>query len=242
MPGADPHFLLSTPRLPGPLAPAVDAETPDPGLTVDEPADGGPPPPFAAPDYEILGELGRGGMGVVYKARQKSLNRVVALKVVLAGAGVEEAGRLRTEAEAIARLQHPNVVAVHEVGSQQGLPFFCLEFCPQGSLAARLAASGPPPAAEAARLAAALARGLAAAHRAGVLHRDLKPANVLPPTARRRSATSGLPSSSTRRAARAPGRWSARRATWRRSRPPASAARWAPPVTSTRWARFSTSA
>jgi serine/threonine-protein kinase len=119
-------------------------------------------------------------MGVVYQARQVSLNRVVALKMVLAGghAGEQELARFRVEAEAVARLQHPNIVQVFEVGRAEGCPFFSLEFCPGGSLADRLGGTALPPE-EAARLVRALAGAMHAAHRAGVVHRDLKPANVL---------------------------------------------------------------
>jgi serine/threonine-protein kinase len=132
------------------------------------------------PGYEILGELGRGGMGVVYQARQLGLNRVVALKVILAGthAGEAELARFRTEAEAVARLQHPNVVQIHEVGQREGLPFFSLEYCPGGSLADRLDGT-PWPAVRAAALVETLAHAVQAAHEQGVIHRDLKPANVL---------------------------------------------------------------
>jgi WD40 repeat protein len=132
------------------------------------------------PGYEILGELGRGGMGVVYEARQKTLGRLVALKMVLVGghAGPDERARFRTEAEAIARLQHPNIVQIHEVGEYAGLPFLCLEFCPGGSLDRKLAGTPLPPR-QAAALAETLARAMAAAHAKGVVHRDLKPANVL---------------------------------------------------------------
>ncbi|HJT77015.1 MAG TPA: serine/threonine-protein kinase, partial [Gemmataceae bacterium] len=132
------------------------------------------------PGYEVLGELGRGGMGVVYKARQIALNRPVALKMILAGthAGAEELERFRTEAEAVACLQHPNIVQIHEVGDCDGLPFFSLEYVDGGSLAAKLRA-GPLPNREAAEVVGALARAMHYAHRHDIVHRDLKPANVL---------------------------------------------------------------
>jgi serine/threonine-protein kinase len=130
--------------------------------------------------YEILDELGRGGMGVVYKARQIKLNRIVALKMVLAGAhaGAEALGRFFTEAEAVALLVHPNIVQIFEVSEHDGIPFFSLEFVAGGSLADRLSRE-PMQASEAARLVEALARAMHAAHTQGVIHRDLKPANVL---------------------------------------------------------------
>jgi hypothetical protein len=134
----------------------------------------------SVPGYEILGELGRGGMGVVYQARQASLNRVVALKMILAGAhaGPEQLARFRTEAEAVARLQHPGIVQIFEIGEHRGNPFIALEFVGGGSLADRL--DGMPVAAnDAARLVEALARAVHAAHQGGIVHRDLKPANVL---------------------------------------------------------------
>src|SRR5436309_3515040 len=86
--------------------------------------------------FEVLGVLGRGGMGVVYKARQVGLNRLVALKMILAGghAGTYERQRFKTEGEAVAALQHPNIVQVYDVGDQDGLPYFSLEFCDGGSL------------------------------------------------------------------------------------------------------------
>src|SRR5262245_21286929 len=132
------------------------------------------------PDYEILEELGRGGMGVVYKARQVGLNRLCALKMILSGAhaGPTEMARFRTEAEAIARLQHPNIVAVYEIGSHDGKPFFSLEFCSGGSLDRQLAGTPLEPM-KAAKLVETLAGAMQAAHEANVVHRDLKPGNVL---------------------------------------------------------------
>jgi serine/threonine-protein kinase len=130
--------------------------------------------------YEVLSELGRGGMGVVYKARQVRLKRLVALKLVLAGphAGPAHLARFQLEAQAAARLQHPNVVQVYEIGEQDGRPYFSLEFVDGGSLAQKLAA-GPLSGDEASRLLLTLARAIHFAHQRGVIHRDLKPANVL---------------------------------------------------------------
>ena len=132
------------------------------------------------PGYEILGELGRGGMGVVYKARQIGLNRLCALKMILAGghAGEADLARFRTEGEAIARLQHPNIVQVYEIGQHDGKPFFSLEFCVGGSLDRKLAGTPIDPK-EAAKLVRTLAQAMHAAHEANVVHRDLKPANIL---------------------------------------------------------------
>jgi serine/threonine protein kinase len=129
--------------------------------------------------YEILGELGRGGMGVVYKARQINLGRIVALKTILAGAhaSASELARFRWEAEAIARVHHPNIVQVYEVGETDGLPYFSLEFCGGGSLEQRL--TEPMPDRQAVELVRTLAHAVHAAHQAGIIHRDLKPANVL---------------------------------------------------------------
>jgi tetratricopeptide (TPR) repeat protein len=137
----------------------------------------------AAPDvpgYEVLGELGRGGMGVVYKALQRAADRVVALKMILHGdhAGDDSLIRFRTEARAIARLQHPHIVQIYEVGEQAGLPYFSLEFCPGGSLAKKLSGTPLPPR-EAAGLVERLSRAVHAAHQEQIIHRDLKPANVL---------------------------------------------------------------
>src|SRR5262249_31590215 len=140
-------------------------------------ADGGTP---AVPGYEVLGVLGKGGMGVVYKARQVRLNRVVALKMIRAGgqAGEKAQARFRREAEAAARLQHPNIVQIHEVGEHNGHPYLALEYVDGGTLAQRTAA-GPQPPREAARFVETLARAIHHAHERGIVHRDLKPANVL---------------------------------------------------------------
>jgi eukaryotic-like serine/threonine-protein kinase len=132
------------------------------------------------PGYEILSEIARGGMGVVYKARQKNLNRLVALKMILHGAyaGTEELQRFRSEARAIAQLAHPNIVQIHEVGEHDGQPYIALEYVDGGSLDRKLAQQlmGPR---EAAAFLTQLARAVHAVHQRGILHRDLKPANIL---------------------------------------------------------------
>jgi hypothetical protein len=119
-------------------------------------------------------------MGVVYQARHVKLNRIVALKMILSGghAGATDLARFRTEAEAIARLQHPNIVQIYDIAEHEGRPFFSLEFCGGGSLERRLAETGLSPE-DGARLVETLASAVDAAHRQHVLHRDLKPANVL---------------------------------------------------------------
>jgi WD40 repeat protein/tetratricopeptide (TPR) repeat protein len=136
--------------------------------------------PPAIPGYEMLGELGRGGMGVVFQARQLALDRVVALKMILGGwlAGPEDRARFRREAEAVARLRHPGIVQIYEVGEQAGLPYFSLEWVEGGTLEAHIGGQPQPPAAAAA-LVEQLARAVQYAHEHGVVHRDLKPANIL---------------------------------------------------------------
>jgi len=131
-------------------------------------------------DYEIIEETARGGMGVVYKARQLSLNRVVAVKMILSGAlaGDSERRRFRTEAETAARLQHPNIVAIHEVGEHEGHPFFSMDFV-EGQSLAEIARHQPLPATRAARYLKTIAEAVQFAHSRGVLHRDLKPSNIL---------------------------------------------------------------
>jgi formylglycine-generating enzyme required for sulfatase activity len=144
------------------------------------PPPGAPRHPPAIPGYEILGELGRGGSGAVYMARQVRLNRTVALKTVLAGDHAEPAdwARFLAEAEAVAALTHPGVIQVYECGTHAGQPYFALEFCPGGTLADKLQGAPLPPR-EAAALLEQLARAVQAAHDKGIVHRDLKPSNVL---------------------------------------------------------------
>jgi tetratricopeptide (TPR) repeat protein len=153
------------------------------------------------PGYEVLGVLGRGGMGVVYQARHLRLRRVVALKMILAGphADPELLARFRAEAEAVARLQHPNVVQIYEVGEHDGHPYLALEFVDGGSLARYLAGT-PLPAAAAAALVETLARAMNAVHQRGIIHRDLKPANILLASGGREPPESGqrLPSGGSR--------------------------------------------
>jgi WD40 repeat protein/serine/threonine protein kinase len=132
------------------------------------------------PGYEILDELGRGGMGVVYQARQVALNRLVALKMILAGphARPRDLARFRQEAEAVAQLRHPNIVQIYDIGEANGLPYFALEFVEEGSLVQRLRGDLQP-IAPAVRLIETIARAVDFAHRHHVVHRDLKPANIL---------------------------------------------------------------
>jgi serine/threonine-protein kinase len=167
----------------GPSPPA-QAVTIDPGhekATGAEPAARPPEPVLRSfGDYDLVGELGRGGMGVVYKAHQLSLDRIVALKMVLKGeaASPAERARFRAEAEAVAQLDHPHIVPVYEVGERDEQAYFTMKYV-EGTTLAALVANGPLPAREAARYVATIARAVDHAHRAGILHRDLKPSNVL---------------------------------------------------------------
>ena len=152
----------------------------DGGTTPSPSAGSGRYQPPEVPGYEILGVLGRGGMGVVYQARQLRLNRLVALKMILAGdhAGPEALERLLAEAETIAQIKHPNIVQIHAIGDCGGLPYVELEFVEGGSLGARLDGTPWSPR-SAARLVECVARAASEAHRLGIVHRDLKPANIL---------------------------------------------------------------
>jgi WD40 repeat protein len=206
--------------------PGADAPGPRPGNSVVEfgagatvprspgssivPAPGtGEYAPPAVPGFEILHEVGRGGMGVVYKARQLNLNRPVALKMILSGAhaGPAERDRFRREAEAVAALQHPHIVQIFEIGEANGHPYLALEFVEGGSLAQNL--TGEPWAPRrAAALVETLARTMQFAHDAGIVHRDLKPGNVLlggvPRTPQPDSKTGSVSSKSNLRATGAP--------------------------------------
>jgi WD40 repeat protein/serine/threonine protein kinase len=136
--------------------------------------------PPTIPGYEILGELGHGGMGVVYQARQISLGRIVALKMIRSVdlASRDDRLRFQSEAEMVARLKHPNIVAIYEIGVHEGRPYFSLEYVEGGNLAQRVRGipQAPPSAAE---MVETLARAVHVAHQRGIIHRDLKPANVL---------------------------------------------------------------
>ncbi len=172
-----PALADSTPPCSAPLAPSTLDPADQAGPSRTAPAAG---IAGSIVGHEIVRELGRGGMGVVYLARDVRLNRPVALKMILAGghASDTELMRFLSEAEAVASLRHPNVVQVYEIGTHNGLPFFTLEYIPGGALSVRLNGQPLPPA-DAARLVETIAQGVQAAHTRGIIHRDLKPANVL---------------------------------------------------------------
>src|SRR5262249_34225641 len=148
------------------LADAVDLGLPGPSSW-----------PRLAP-FEGLGEIGRGGMGVVYKAKQLTTGRVVALKMILAGlqTSADDLARFRGEIETIARLQHPHIVPVYDVGDYHGRPYFAMEFAETGTLADRVNGQ-PQPFRASAQLVEALARAVHFTHERGIIHRDLNPAN-----------------------------------------------------------------
>src|SRR5437016_1379085 len=147
-------------------------------------ADEPPPPPREIPvrlgKYLIDSEVARGGMGVVYKGRQEGLNRVVAIKMLLGGVAADPAAlqRFHREARAAAKLRHPNIVAIHEVGDSNGQPFFTMDFI-EGKSLDGLLHEGPMRPEEGARILRDVARAVHHAHEEGIIHRDIKPGNVL---------------------------------------------------------------
>src|SRR5215469_15760104 len=165
---ADLHALFPTPGS-------------DPGTTADmaDRRHSGDEPP-QIPGYEVGALLGRGGMGLVYKARHLRLNRFVALKMLIAGAyaGPHERARFQREAEAVASLRHAHIVQVYDVGDHERCPYFTMELLEGGSLAQGLSGT-PQPARQVAAIVATLAEAVHAAHQGGIVHRDLKPANIL---------------------------------------------------------------
>jgi serine/threonine protein kinase len=163
--------ILTVPSPPPPTPKSKMAKTPSHAKA---------PSTLAIPGYTIVGEVGRGGMGVVYKAVQDGLGRTVALKMVLKGehAGSSELHRFRVEAEAVARVRHTNIVQIFDIGEYNGLPYFTFEYVDGGSLQG-VTAGKPQPPEKAALIVETLAWAMEVAHMAGVIHRDLKPANVL---------------------------------------------------------------
>ncbi len=131
-------------------------------------------------DYELLEKIGEGGMGIVFRARQKSLGRIVALKMIQRGAlaSAADVARFRAEAAAAAHLEHPQIVPVYEVGQHDGQPYFSMKYIAGTTLAKKLA-EGPLPPRETAALLLPVCRAIAHAHQQGIIHRDLKPSNIL---------------------------------------------------------------
>jgi hypothetical protein len=150
-----------------------------PTLDLNHPANEIPRPPVSIPGYEILEIIDQGGMGIVYRAVQTSLQRTVAIKMIAAPrASPKHSARFQAEAEAVARLQHPHVVQIFEIGQADGRPYFTMEYMAGGTLAAWMARERPTPR-RAAEIAETLARATHAAHERGIVHRDLKPGNVM---------------------------------------------------------------
>jgi serine/threonine-protein kinase len=175
---------LASPSAPAPPVPTASFRSTGPltpSVTGDITEQGPPVLPREFGDFELLEEIGRGGMGVVYRARQKSLNRIVALKMVREAhlATDTDRERFRTEANSAAQLKHPNIVTVYEVGTAGGQAYLCMEFVGGQTLAEKVRAEGPLPPRAAAHLVAVTARAVEHAHSFGIIHRDLKPANIL---------------------------------------------------------------
>jgi serine/threonine-protein kinase len=156
----------------------VDALSPPPAAPTPQPPEGTALPQIQG--YEVEAVLGRGGMGIVFRARHLRLNRTVALKMLLGGAysGPHELARFLREAEAVAGLRHPNIVQVHDMGDHDGRPYFTMEYVEGGSLAQKLMGT-PQCVSYAAACVATLAEAVQVAHQGGIIHRDLKPANIL---------------------------------------------------------------